>query len=323
MGKMAESESKSTTSTNFGGGGDLASQLTEFLSGKGTQESDLYKQLSSIFSNTMGAQGGSFQLPDYITNTLMELSGQGAGLNMPLEDTAFYKSVIPNAQRQITENVIPGIKEKFGSSGALRSSAYGEAAGKGASDTMFDAIMKTAMEAYQQEEAARSRQLGAATQGIGAYLAPFSAMSGAVGAGKEMQGMEYPLLSYIIQLLSLYKGQETDTTEQESPLGIISSLLSGGGKAAGGAAALIACHIVNELYGLPTPKGRYLFCLVNYVWPTTFVGGILNKLYRQFSKPVSVFISRPNLVSKLTRLVLRLFFDYQYNSYNSEEIYVC
>jgi hypothetical protein len=81
------------------------------------------------------------------------------------------------------------------------------------------------MEAYTQEEAARSRQLGAAGKGIEGYLAPFGAMASAAETGKDIQSTQYPLLSYIIQLLSLYKGGETETTTEESPLDLIAKLI--------------------------------------------------------------------------------------------------
>lgn len=221
MGKMTESETKSETSPSWGQMEPLVKQLTEFFGQKGTQQGDTYSLLQNMFQNTVGQMGG---LPDYITNTLKNLSTQGAGLNTPLEDTAYYKSTLPQIQRQISESVIPGVKEKFGASGALRSSDYTKAATRESGNVMGDFILNAALDAYKQEEIARQRQLGAAGQGIAAWLAPFSAMTSAAGAGQDIQNTQYPLLAYMIALLSQGKGQTTEQTTQESPSSLIPSI---------------------------------------------------------------------------------------------------
>ena len=176
-----------------------------------------------MFQNTVGQMGG---LPDWITSTLKNLSGQGAGLSTPLEDTAYYKSTLPQIQRQISESVIPGVKEKFGASGALRSSDYSKAATKESGNVMGDFILKAALDAYQQEEIARQRQLGAAGQGIAAWMAPSQAMGNMAGAGKDMQSTQYPLLAYILALLNMGKGGTTETKEKGDFMTTLSDMVN-------------------------------------------------------------------------------------------------
>src|SRR4030067_3172604 len=108
-----------------------AEQLGSFFGQQGTEVSPFYNALSSMFQNTLGNMGNMFQLPDYITNTLESAAQTGLPSLTPLEQTPWYKAVQPTFESVINEQILPSLKESFGAQGALRTSDYATAAGKG------------------------------------------------------------------------------------------------------------------------------------------------------------------------------------------------
>jgi len=188
-------------------------QLGELFKSVGTQPSPFYSDLQRMYSQTLGT--GSFALPDYLTKGIESAATTGMPSLTPLQETEFYKAIAPTLPG-LVERVKGATKENFGAQGALRSSAYSEAAGKGITKGLSDQLMQVAQQAYALEEAAKGRQMQAIPQALQAFLAPYIAAQVAGKGAQAISGAEYPLLNAMLQFIQAGAGQ-TGMSKQWQP----------------------------------------------------------------------------------------------------------
>jgi hypothetical protein len=194
-------------------------QLGELFRTQGTQASPFYSDLARMFQSTVGSQQG-FQLPDYITNTLQSAAETGLpSTTTPFQETGYYQALAPTFAQTI-QDVLGATKEQFGAQGALRSSAYSEAAGKGVMSALSDKIMQAAQQAYSLEEAAKGRQMEGATQGLQAYLTPYTAATQAGQAATGIDASQYPLLAAMLSFAGLGAGQLGKSSQYQPNFGL-------------------------------------------------------------------------------------------------------
>ena len=197
-----------------------AEQLGSFFGQQGTEVSPFYNALSSMFQNTLGNMGNMFQLPDYITNTLESAAQTGLPSLTPLEQTPWYKAVQPTFESVINEQILPSLKESFGAQGALRTSDYATAAGKGVTQGIGSLITQAAQQAYALEEAAKARQLQGATTGIQAAAAPLTMATQGAQAGAGIDASKYPLLAAMLSYLQTGAGQAGQASQYQPNFGM-------------------------------------------------------------------------------------------------------
>ena len=206
-------------------------QLGEFFNAVGTQPSPFYSDLQRMYSQTLGTN--SFQLPDYLTKTLESAATTGMPSLTPLEQTEFYKAIAPTLPGMI-ERVKGATKENFGAQGALRSSAYSEAAGKGITKGLSDQLMQVAQQAYALEKAAKDRQMQAIPQALQASLAPYIAAQVAGKGAQAISGAEYPFLNAMLQFAQSGAGQYGKSSRYITGMQQAAGLMTGIGNLLGG-----------------------------------------------------------------------------------------
>ena len=268
--------------------------------------------LGSYLTRGMGQYGGAGGvgeqtynlLSQYLAGTdpmaqtaeglLMKTMG-GGGLE-PEATRGYLQNVIRGPMEQtLAEQTLPGIAASYGKGGAYFSTARAGAESR-ARETMEEQFGRISEEiAYQELMASKQRQMQAMGMGL-----QYPGMKAGLGM-QYGQGLMGQIQQYLQQ-------QPYQYVVRPGTEGLGKSIIGAIGGLAGGA----LCHIVSELYGLDTPRGFVLFNLVNFKWPKTYIGSVLNKLYRKYSKPISVFISKKGIINRTTRSVLKRFFDYEF-----------
>ena len=248
------------------------------------------QQMGSQLYGTLTGQLGGLYAPGGLgglTQGVLEKYLTTGGLE-PEATRGYLENVMyAPMKKQLIEETLPSIAAGYGKGGAYFSTARAGMEQKAREQLETQFAQRAQDIAYQELMASKQRQMAA------------------LGMGMTYQEQ---LLN---QIQNYLRQQPYQYIVQPGQEGILKSIISAVGTAAGGYLGKW-CYIVNELYGLNTIQGMTLFDRVNFVWPKTFIGNVLNKLYRKFSKPISVFISKKNFVSKITRKMLKVFFDNEF-----------
>ncbi len=198
----------------------LAGQAAGFLGSEGTKESPFYSDLARMFSEVMKKSSGKFELPSYITDTLQNAvtTGLPSG-GTPLEETEYYKGTYPAMKRSIYEDIIPGVAERYGAGGGLRTSDYTKAAVGAGGKAMSDYTLNAAAQAYGMEEAAKQRQLTALPTAISAAESeanlPVDLLIKLITGAGGIESQQYPNLASMLSLIGMGSGQTGTSTQQQ------------------------------------------------------------------------------------------------------------
>lgn len=257
-----------------------------------------YGGTGGIGEQTSGLIGGILGRTDPLTQQATGLLSQymSSGGLEPEATRSYLENVLyAPMKKTLEEQTLPGIGAAYGKGGAYFSTARAgeEAEARKNLEEQYGRISEEV--AYKELMESKARQAQALQLGL---QYPMAQAQLGMGYGQGIMGQ---IQQYLQQQPYQYVVQPGTEGGGKSVIGLIGSLLGGA-----------VCHIVNELYGLNTVKGLVLFVTVNYRWPKTNIGSILNKLYRKFSKPISVFISKKGIINKMVRSILIKFFDYEF-----------
>jgi len=308
MGK--QKTGKSVQGPGFAAGVQPAvGQLGEFFKAVGTQPSPFYSDLQRMYSQTLGTN--SFQLPDYLTKTLESAATTGMPSLTPLQETEFYKAIAPTLPG-LVERVKGATKENFGAQGALRSSAYSEAAGKGITKGLSDQLMQVAQQAYNLEEAAKDRQMQAIPQALQAFLAPYTAATVGGKAAQAISASEYPLLNAMLSFIQSGAGQYGKSSQYITGMQQAAGLMGGMGSLAGGVAGSKGCCFIfiegegsitdavrqvrDKLFPPDSYVAKGYIKMAKWLVPMMKKSKLIKSIVRMFmTKPISKFCESNNL----------------------------
>jgi hypothetical protein len=177
-----------------------------------------------MFANTIGAAGDKFALPDYLTQTMQEATTTGFPAMGDVRESAVYKAAQPAFLQNLQENVLPGISERFGMSGGLRSSDYAREAARQGGKSEIDFLSTILPQIIAQDEAAKSRRMQSIPLGFQGAMLPYQMAQEATKGASMMDEARYPNLAEMIQYALGGAGQISRGSESGGALGALSNL---------------------------------------------------------------------------------------------------